>query len=91
MTYSELINIVAEDSGITKAAAKQAVESICREITGALANGESLEIPKLGCFRTVAYGPRDERNPATGDILHIPGGRQVRFTPSLVLKSTINH
>ena len=53
MNKAELINAIAETSGMTKVASKKALDATIKSITKALANGEKVGLVGFGTF-TVA-------------------------------------
>ncbi len=65
MNKAELINAIAETSGMTKVASKKALDATIKSITKALANGEKVGLVGFGTF-TVA------------DRAFISGGRSSR-------------
>ena len=53
------------------------------------AAGETVGISGFGSFRVRDKGPREGRNPRTGEPAAIPARRVVAFRPSMVLKRRI--
>ena len=68
MTKKELIDKVADGSGITK---KQ-VESVLSLVVDAIRSSERTEIRGLGVFKFKVRAARQGRNPITGEALEIP-------------------
>jgi len=72
LNKTELINAVAERSGLTKKAANDAVEAVLESITNALANGEKVTLVGFGTFEVRERAARKGVNPATGEPIDIP-------------------
>ena len=66
MNKQDLINKMANDAGITKLAAKAALQAFEHGVTEALANGDSVQMVGFGTFSTTQRSARTARNPATG-------------------------
>lgn len=89
MTKPEVIARFAEDVGITKAQAERDLAAICRIISGALVNGDSVAIPDLGKFEVKDRAERKGRNPSTGESVIIPASKAVTFKPAKTLKDAV--
>ena len=61
-----------------------------REISGAIARGETVKLSSFGSFVVRSKGERIGRNPKTGIEVPITPRRVMVFKPSNVLKSKIN-
>ncbi len=90
MNKQDLIAKIAKDTGITKVAATQAVESFFDGLTKAFKKGKSVTFVGFGTFKVVTRKARTARNPQTGAAIKIPKRKAVRFTPGKGLKETIN-
>lgn len=71
MTKSELIDIVANGTGLTKLETEAVVNGFLGTIVEALAGGTSVELRGFGTFRIKERAPRTGRNPKTGDVVEI--------------------
>jgi len=89
MTKAELIDIVSEKAGITKTAARKAVEGCIHGITDALVRGETVRIQEFGTFEIKDRAARTGKNPRTGDRVHIPETRIPAFRASELLKKKV--
>ena len=87
MTKSELITRLAADNPhLYQRDVERIVSTIFDEITGALAQGDRVELRGFGAFSVKQRGSRTGRNPRTGatvevDSKHIPyfkTGKQLR-------------
>lgn len=90
MNKQDLIAKIAKDTGITKVAATQAVDSFFEGLTKAFKKGQSVTFVGFGTFKVVTRKARTARNPQTGAAIKIPKRKAVRFTPGKGLKETIN-
>ena len=66
MNKSELIEKVAKDCNMSKAAADQALNSVLGAITGAVAEGDKVTLIGFGTFSVTKRAAREGRNPQTG-------------------------
>ncbi|MCE2502707.1 MAG: integration host factor subunit beta [Chlorobi bacterium] len=71
MTKSDVIDQVAEGTGLTKLETEAVVNGFLKTIVDALAEGESIELRGFGTFRVKERAPRTGRNPKTGKLVEI--------------------
>src|ERR1051326_5940129 len=86
----DIINRVADKTGVPKMKAEQAVEALFHSMKEALTRGEGIE---LGGFGVFAWKPRKRgvgRNPRTGEEVAIPSGKTIRFKPGKELHAHDN-
>lgn len=90
MTKTELVEKIAKDSGLSKAAAAKAVNSFLGNITKELKkkNGK-VTLVGFGTFTKVRRKARQGRNPQTGETIKIKASNSVRFKPGKTLKDSI--
>ncbi|MBW2055200.1 MAG: HU family DNA-binding protein [Deltaproteobacteria bacterium] len=84
MTKAELVEKMAKDAGITKVAAKAALESFVDGVTTGLKKRNS-KVTLVG-FEKVYRKTRMGRNPQTGEKIKIKGKNTVTFKPGKNLK-----
>lgn len=89
MNKTELINAVAERSGLTKKAANDAVEAVLESITEALANGDKVTLVGFGTFEVRERAARKGVNPATGEPIDIPAGKVPAFKAGKALREAV--
>ena len=90
MTKAELIDKMAKDAGISKAAANKALDSFIGSITTALKKKDGkITLVGFGTFSKVRRKARKGRNPATGEEIKIKASNSVRFKPGKALKDSI--
>lgn len=80
MTKAELIEKMAKDAGITKAAAGKAYNSFLDGVAGGLKKRNSrVTLVGFGTFKKVYRKTRWGRNPQTGEKIKIKGRNAVTF------------
>lgn len=85
MNKTELTNKIAEDSGLSKADAKKALEATIDAIRTALQVGDKVAILGFGTFTVQGRSARKGLNPATGQTIHIPSKKVVKFKAGIDL------
>ena len=86
---SELMDVVAQEVGLTKVVAGKAVDSILATITKALKNGDRVQLTGFGSFEARTRKARTGRNPQTGEALSIPAGKAPIFKAGKALKDAV--
>ena len=89
MNKSQLIEVVAEKSGITKKDAERLVSATFETIAAELIKGEKVLISGFGVFETKAREARVGRNPHTKESIQIPASKAPTFKPSKTLKDMV--
>ncbi len=90
MNISELVDqVAASDEKLTKAQAKQVVESVFGAIRDAAVRGEEVAVPGFGKFKVQDKPARTGRNPATGATIEIAASKKVVFQPAKALKDAL--
>ena len=82
MNTTELVDAVAEANDISKAKAKDVVNSILAAIVDAAKRGEEVAIAGFGRFSVKERPARAGRNPRTGEALNIPASKALSFKMS---------
>lgn len=83
MTKAEMIEKIAKDADISKAAAAQAYDSFLGCIKGGLkTRGSKITLVGFGTFKKVYRKTRKGRNPQTGEQIKIKGRNAVTFKAS---------
>ncbi len=90
MNKQQLIDDVAEETGISKKAATSAVDSVLNNISAGLINDGQVSLKGFGTFNVRTLGARLGRNPATGAALDIPERQHVGFKAHKVLKEAVS-
>ena len=89
MNKSDLIDGMAADAGISKAAAKAALESFMGSVTNTLKGGGKVALVGFGTFSVSKRAARTGRNPQTGKAIKIPARKVPVFRPGKELKNKI--
>jgi DNA-binding protein HU-beta len=89
MTKSELIDKVAKEAKIPRAAAERAINSFTASITEALKSGNKITLPGFGTFLVSNRSARKGRNPRTGEEIDIPAVRIPKFKVGKGLKDAV--
>ena len=89
MNKSELGERLADRTGMTKAAAKDAVDGVFDSIAEALADGEDVRILGFGTFGTRERPGRTARNPRTGEPISIAASTVPVFKPGATLRKAV--
>jgi DNA-binding protein HU-beta len=90
MTKAELIEKMAKDAGISKAAATEALNSFTDGITKALKKKDGkVTLVGFGTFQKVRRKARKGRNPQTGEAIKIKASNAVKFKPGKKLSDAV--
>ena len=90
MNKSQLIDAVAQNSGLKKKDAEAAINALTATIADALKNGEKVQLVGFGTFEVKARGARTGRNPKTGETIEVPASKHPAFSASKALKDRVN-
>jgi len=90
MNKADLIDAMAEDAGISKAAAKKALDSMTDNIAAALAKGGRISLVGFGSFSVSKRNAREGRNPQTGQTIKIAAKNVVKFKAGAGLNDKVN-
>ena len=89
MNKSELIDAIAESSGLTKADSGRALEGFIGAVTGALSRGDSVTLVGFGTYLVKERAERLGRNPLTGREITIQAAKIPSFKAGKTLKDAI--
>jgi DNA-binding protein HU-beta len=90
MTKAELIEKMANEAGISKVAANEALNSFVDNVTKALKKRDGkVTLVGFGTFQKVSRKARKGRNPRTGEPIKIKASKSVKFKPGKKLKDAI--
>jgi len=90
MSKQELVNYVAENTGLSKKDAEAALSSFVDGIKSALKKGESVTLVGFGTFSVSHRNARTGRNPQTGATIQISARKVPVFKAGKGLKETVN-
>lgn len=87
MIKLDIVNELAERTGVPKQKAEQVVDSLFNAMKDALAQGRRIELRGFGVFIVKPRKRGVGRNPRTGEEVPIPSGKTIRFKPGKELSS----
>lgn len=90
MNKQELIEQIASEAGISKAAAAKVIDAFTGSVTTALKKGESVTLIGFGTFTVSERAARTGRNPQTGKELKIAARKAPAFRAGKGLKDALN-
>ena len=90
MNKSELIDAMAADAGITKAAAKKALDSFTDNVTAALKKGDKISLVGFGTFSTSERSARNGINPQTKKTIKIAAKTVAKFKAGSELSAAVD-
>jgi len=86
---SELIDAIAANADISKAAAGKALDGMIAAVTETLKNGGDVTLVGFGTFYVGERAERTGRNPKTGESITIPAARAPKFRAGKALKDAL--
>ncbi|MCX8519067.1 MAG: HU family DNA-binding protein [Methylophilaceae bacterium] len=90
MNKSELIDAIANEAGLSKAAAGRALDATTATITEAMQNGNMVTLIGFGTFYVGKRDARNGRNPRTGATIKIKATNSPKFRAGKALKDAVN-
>lgn len=89
MNKTELVNVVATETGLTKTDAGKAVNATFDIIKETLAEGGKVQVVGFGTFEARDRAARVGRNPQTGEEIQIPAKKAPAFKAGKELKNAV--
>ncbi len=89
VSTSQLIDDVAQRTGLTKTQAKQAVAATFDVMSEQLGKGECIQLAGFGSFDIRTRAERQGTNPKTREKMTIPAAKGVGFRAAEALKSRL--
>ncbi len=90
MNKTQLIDVVANKTGLKKKEAEAAVAAVIESIEEALVSGEKVQLIGFGTFEVKERAARTGRNPATGETIEIAASKYPAFSAGGALKAKLN-
>lgn len=90
MNKSELIDAIAKDADMSKAAAGRALDAAVAAVKGALKKGDMVTLVGFGTFYVGKRAARNGRNPRTGATINIKAAQTPKFRAGKALKDAVN-
>jgi nucleoid DNA-binding protein len=89
MTKADLVEKVAEKTGLTRTDVAVVVDGFLEAIKTSMEQGQNIEIRGFGTFKIKQRKARKARNPRTGDEVPVPDRKVPVFKPSNEFKNLI--
>lgn len=89
MTKTELVEKMAKDAGVSKAAAGKALDAFIEGVKKTLKKGNKVSLVGFGTFSVSKRKARKGRNPRTGEKITIKAAKVPKFTSGKALKDAI--
>jgi DNA-binding protein HU-beta len=89
VTKQEFVDLVADESKLTKRDAGAAVDAVLAVIRDSLAAGKDVTFTGFGKFSVAHRAARTGVNPRTGERLAIAASKVPKFTPGSSLKQAV--
>jgi integration host factor subunit beta len=90
MTKAELVEIIANETGVSKKDTGVIVNMILENISRALESSDKVELRGFGSFKVKSRRSRTARNPRSGDSVMVPAKLVPYFKASNELKARLN-
>ena len=90
MNQSQLIEKIAADAELSKAAAGRALDSFIKTVTESLKSEEQVVLVGFGTFTVRERSARTGRNPQTGETINISAAKVPAFKAGKALKDAVN-
>ncbi|MGB4567982.1 MAG: HU family DNA-binding protein [Dysgonamonadaceae bacterium] len=87
MNKSELVDAIAQKSGLSKVDSKKALDATLDAIADELKSGGKVVLVGFGSFSVVERSARKGINPRTKETIDIPAKKVVKFKPGSELSS----
>ena len=90
MNKSELINAIANETGLSKKDTEATLNSFVNVVSNELAKQEKIQLVGFGTFEVRERASRTGRNPQTGAEMTIPASKAPVFKAGKALKDLVN-
>ncbi|GLR75449.1 HU family DNA-binding protein [Aliivibrio sifiae] len=90
MNKSQLVDQIADNADISKAAAGRALDALVETVTETLKSGDQVTLVGFGSFVVRERAARTGRNPKTGEAIEISAAKVPAFKAGKALKDACN-
>ena len=90
MTKTDLVNYIAEETGLTKADATRALDSMMNGVIKGLKESKKVALTGFVTFTAKDKAASKGRNPRTGEVVDIPARVAVTVKAGSKLKDALN-
>lgn len=89
MNKAQLVDAVASSTGMTKKAVADVLDSVLKEIMGAVKGGQTVTITGFGTFLARHKAASVKRNPRTGTPVNVPAKNVPKFRAGKAFKELV--
>ncbi len=90
MNKTDLIDSIAKECDLSKAAAQRALDCVISTVIDAVKNGDTVQLVGFGSFSSGKRAARTGRNPSNGEEIQIAAANTVKFTAGKAFKDAVN-
>ena len=90
MTKQDIVNTVAEATGLTKVETEAVMNGVMATIIESLGRNERVELRGFGTFGVKHRMPKKARNPGTGEAIYLPERHVPTFKPATHMRLHVN-
>ena len=90
MTKQDLVDTVAEATGLTKVETEAVMNGVMATIIESLGRNERVELRGFGTFGVKHRMPKKARNPGTGEAIYLPERHVPTFKPAKHMRLHVN-
>lgn len=90
MKKSEMIEALANQTGLTKADVEKVFNGTFDLFKNELEKGNNVSVAGFGTFKITERSAREGRNPQTGETIQIAASKSVGFKAGSALKEIVN-
>jgi len=90
MNKTDMIEHIAKQADISKAAAGRALDGFLSGVRATLKKGGSVTLVGFGTFAVTKRAARSGRNPRTGETIKIKAAKLPKFRPGKAMKDALN-
>ena len=90
MTKTDLVNVIAAETEVSKKVVDAVVNSALEAIANALKEDDKVQLIGFGTFEVKSVAAREGHNTKTGETIQIPESKKISFSASKVLKDSLN-
>ena len=90
MNKTELIEAIAKETELSKAAAARALNAVLETIVKTVAKKQDVQLIGFGTFKAAKRAARTGKNPRTGEKLKIAAATVPRFSAGASFKAAVN-
>ena len=90
MTKQDIVDTVAEATGLTKVETEAVMNGVMATIIDSLGRNERVELRGFGTFGVKHRMPKKVRNPGTGEAIYLPERHVPTFKPAKHMRLHVN-